>query len=268
MIEADRQPQSQAEVSEKVVVLLVPEALGGRADAKSLRKTFGAPPVPIRILVCLAESPDPPLVTMLADLGIDTEILVGAQVEEPTTSSFVLRALPGTSPQDLIEFAIALSDVVLVGSQLEQGQLVRHVTELKKRIVILGDPLLPVPQLASPSHYLDPDVPGWHARGRRWFGRLEQAILEILAYAWLGWTEAGLAESNKRLRRCFGSMWRPKAYFAPDGWQALSPDRTAIEASSKVAVRFDALDRSALYGSYAHRDLTWFTHLLAAFAVS
>jgi hypothetical protein len=97
-------------------------------------------------------------------------------------------------------------------------------------------------------------------------GRFEQFLLELFAFNWRGRKERGIAESWKRLRKCIGLAWAPGSYFAPPSWPAMEPDRSVQEPSEIIAC-FDALDRSALYGSYIHRDLVWFEHIGAAFAV-
>src|SRR5690242_15188758 len=71
---------------------------------------------------------------------------------------------------------------------------------------------------------------------------------------------------KNRLRRSIGP-WRPRKYFAPDEWPDMCPDQAAVEPQSVLTRCFDAMDRSALYGSYVHRDITWTTHLGVAFAV-
>src|SRR5262249_53430127 len=109
--------------------------------------------------------------------------------------------------------------------------------------------------------------PGWgRACARRMCGRIEQFLLELLALNWRGKKERGIAESSKRLRKCLGPSWAPASYFAPPSWPAMEPDRSVTESSAILAC-FDWLDRSALYGSYIHRDLVWLEHLGAAFAV-
>ncbi|HXW24243.1 MAG TPA: hypothetical protein VEK73_05810, partial [Xanthobacteraceae bacterium] len=74
------------------------------------------------------------------------------------------------------------------------------------------------------------------------------------------------AKSWSKLRECFGCKWRPRAYFA-DKWQASAPDRAALDPGFKLGAGFDALDRSAVYGAYIHRDLIWIENFGAAFAV-
>lgn len=251
--------------NEKVVVLIVPEALRGLPDAALLRATLFSSSAPISVLLCITEAADRALVAAVTGLKLETQILLAPEVEAPATSAFILRAPPGTTASDQLEFALALSDVVLVATASVEGKFIRLAEDLGKPLIVAGTPLPATATLVSATRRLDPDVPGWHAWGRSIAGRLEQVVMELLAYNWLG-EKAGAAESRKRLRKCIGSGWRPRSYFAPDAWRDLAPDRT-INDTSKIAVCFDALDRSALYGSYIHRDFAWLEHLGAAFAV-
>ena len=88
-------------------------------------------------------------------------------------------------------------------------------------------------------------------------GRFEQFLLELFAFNWRGWKKKGVTQSWKRLRKCLGVGWGPGSYFGPSSWPKLMPDQSALPSSEIVAC-FDVLDRSALYGSYIHRDLVWF----------
>ena len=259
-------PAQQTRTAEatRTVVLLLPEALGD-LDAAALRSALNALPATARTLACVARPPTASFATILGELAGDAQILLGPDIEAPATRAFVLRAPPSTLPEQQIEFAIALSDVVLIAPRSPQAAVIRHLSELKKPTISLGEPVPAVPPLGKATHRLDPEVPGWHAWGRWWFGRPEQTIMECLAFAWRGWNRAGLAESGKKLLQC-ASKWRPKAYF-PKGWKELAPDRGALDATSPIVSRFEAMDRSALHGSYIHRDLIWVTHLGAAFAV-
>jgi hypothetical protein len=144
--------------------------------------------------------------------------------------------------------------------------LVGTATSQKKPVVVPGNPLPAVKTYPSPTENLDPDLPGWRGWGSGLFGRLEQVILESLAFAWLGWNRKGLAESGKRLRKCCWS-WGPAAYFAPPGWEKLASSLLASGTPSRIRAHHDTLDRSALYGSCIHRDFVWLTHIGAAFAV-
>jgi hypothetical protein len=267
MLERVTDSNAGSEAHEKTVVLLLPELLGGDVDDAKLRATLADAAMPIRLLLCLTGDNGGPLLEMLTGLGPELQLLIGQTVAAPATTAFTARALPGTSAKDLTELALAYSDIVLVAPQAEATALTRNIASLGKTTVVAGAPLRPIdpPDFL---HGLDPDAAGWQrACGRKWCGRIEQAVLELLAFNWLGRAEDGIAESKKRLGKCFGRGWKPDAYFAPDAWQKLAPDRGALDASSKIVRWFEILDRSAVYGSYIHRDLVWLEHLGAAFAV-
>jgi len=206
---------------------------------------------------------------MLEDIGAETEVLVGDGVTPPTVKrSFVLSALKSTERKQLIEFALKLSDFVLVQSNTTSVAVVSNATELGKERVVPGE-ALPEPAIViaeSIVQPLDPELPGWRSSGRRISCRLEQFLLESFAFNWLK-SDEGRAESRKRLRRCFARKWPLEAYFAPTAWLDLAPDAEAKSGTCEMIVRFNALDRSALYGSYVHRDLAWVAYFGAAIAV-
>ncbi len=249
------------------MVLLLPELLDRDIDQAKLRATLVGAAMPIRVLLCFTDDKGGPLLEAVAALGLDVQLLLGPTVAAPETAAFTARALPGTSTSDLTELALAFSDIVLVASQPEPTALTRTIASLGKTTVVPGAPLRPInpPDFL---HRLDPDAAGWRrACGRKCCGRIEQAVLELLAFNWLGRAKDGIAESKKRLGKCFSRGWKPNAYFAPDEWKQLAPDRTALDASSKIVRWFEILDRSAVYGSYIHRDLVWLEHFGASFAV-
>jgi hypothetical protein len=245
------------------VVLLVPEALGATPDLTRLRATLAGPPRAARVLLCLTENSGHDLATTVADLGLDSQILVAAAAQ-PAIKGPCLRAPPGTSANDQIEFALALSDAVLVAPGSDHP-VARIAAKLSKSIIAPGD-RLPRLRYEPFLHGLDPASPRWR-RLRPFSGRFEQGFLEALAFGWSERSRAGRAESWKRLRRCVGRGWGPAPYFAPDAWRELSPDRAAIDPGEPIVAGFEATDRSALHGSYMHRDIAWLTYIGAAFAV-
>jgi hypothetical protein len=251
---------------EKIVVLLVPEALEGAADAEKLRATFASPSAPVRLLVCLAERVDDWLIKLLPELGVKAEILLAPELEKPTTSATVLQALPKMLPRDQLEFALALSDVVL-RTPGSTHPVAITAQELAKPLIAPGEAVPPLPPLFDIIHRLDPNRPGVHSLGHCGFGRLEQGLGELFAFDWLGGRK-GIADSCKRLRKCLGAKWHPNPYFAPDKWRELEPDKRGGDENAEMVVLFDELDRSALYGSYIHRDFLWIEHFGAAFAVA
>jgi hypothetical protein len=250
------------------VVLVLPELLGGTPDPSLLRATLGDPSRPVRALLYLHAGSDDLLANILCRFGIPTEILLGPEAKLPSTELFVAQMLPGTSPQDEVDLAFAFSDVLLVAPEAAGNPAVRAAEEMGKPIVRLGQPIPALPSRKLMIDRLDPDHRTWRRScGRRLFGRIEQGVLELFAFNWLGRKHGGFAESFKRLRKCCGRGWGPSAYFAPDAWTGFAPDRNARDGSSRIAAWFDAFDRSALYGSYIHRDMVWLEYLGAALAV-
>jgi hypothetical protein len=257
-------PRLHVARGEKTVVLLLPELLGG-VDEAQLRGTLSGAPQPVRALLCLPNQGGHELAASLKRIGVETEILLGPAVVAPATNAFTLSAPLGTLPAQQTEFALALSDVVLFVPGSEQNLWLRTAKLLGKPTIALGKPVVANPALAATDDRLDPHCRGFRrAFGRRMWGRLEQCVIELLAFNWRGKKERGV--SWKRLRKCLGRSWAPGAYFGPSNWPELAPDRSALPSSEIVAC-FDVLDRSALYGAYIHRDLVWLEHLGAAFAV-
>jgi hypothetical protein len=87
-------------------------------------------------------------------------------------------------------------------------------------------------------------------------------MLELLAL--FAWDDE---KRRNRLWRSFLPGWCPGSYFGPARWQEICPDESAGAKASPLAECFEIMDRSALYGSYIHRDITWATHFGVAFAV-
>ena len=246
------------------VVLLVPEALGDSPDPERLRKTLVASPRAARVLLYLTGNAGHELATMLADLGVDFQILLAGDAAELKTEALCVRAPRDMSREDQIEFALALCDWVFVASKSDQHPVARNALRLGMTLIVPGDPLPGfVPETFA--HRLDPESPGWRIF-RRINGRLEQAIVEMLAFDSSRRDEKGRLVSGEKLRKCFSWGWRPEPYFAPE-WQASCPDPAAINPDAPIVAAFEAMDRSALHGSYIQRDIAWFTYIGAAVAV-
>lgn len=260
-------PETRVTANGKVIVLLLPEALGAFSDAKLLARTLKSRPA-VRVLLCLPDTSGHHFIGMLKEIGVETEILVGDGVAKPAVERvFVLCALPSTERKQLIEFALTLSDFVLVESKTTSVAVVSTAKELGKERIVPGEPLpQPATSIAgSIVERLDPEIPR-PLRARGLAGRLEQLLLEFFAFNWLK-SKEGRAESRKRLRRCFARRWPLDPYFAPGAWRDLAPDAEAKSDTCEMVARFNALDRSALYGSYVHRDLAWVAYFGAALAV-
>jgi hypothetical protein len=248
------------------VILVAPETPGFDESEALYALTAGTEP--IRLLVRLAEPPGPALLKAVSDTGIPTEFLIGPTVDAPEGGALVARMPPGTTAMDLDEFALVLSDAVLAEPEAAETTLVHRAKQLGKAIVAPGTYLTAVRPQASVMRRLDPEQRGWHALGRSFFGRIEQGLIEALAFNWLGRKGGGLQESCHRLGRCVRRHWRPSAYFAPEQEaRERSLDRGAHDATAPIVARFAALDRCAVHGSYIHRDLIWLMHIGAALAV-
>jgi len=174
---------------------------------------------------------------------------------------------PGTSDAELDEVALALSDIVMVCPTALNHPLVKRARKLEKRIVERGEQLPVMGPLESVTQGLDPCLGGWRRPGRHVFGRIEQTILRVFELDWFGHRTKEPDRRWRRLREPLGLKWRPNSYFAPPDPLHASPDTKIENPESPLVTRFSAFDRSALFGSYIHRDQIWVTHTLAAIAV-
>ena len=247
-----------------MIALLVPDLVDCTAEREGLRETFGKSPRGKRLLVCLPDSNShaEPLLRELAGLAVEKQFLLGHDLHKPHTDEVVVRAPPDMSRKDLIEFALALSDVVLISSGNENKQWAQHAERLGKTLVAVGSSFPSISlDTVNVTKHLDPERPGPHRWGGWLFGRPEQFMLECLAL--FGW-----GDGKKRKNRAWRSFWSwwPKPYFAPKGWQGACPDK-AREPLSELIGCFGAMDRSASYGSFLHRDITWFAYFGTAAAV-
>lgn len=85
---------------------------------------------------------------VVQDARVEIQVQIGHDIEKLQTTEFVVRAPPGMSHDDLLEFAFALSDVVLVSKGQENKLLAKHANNtLGKTLITVGSPLyiLPVP---------------------------------------------------------------------------------------------------------------------------
>jgi hypothetical protein len=298
MSEASQPVTPRAEI-DKTVLLLTPQALVDPIDPAHLCRTL-TPTEAVRVLLCLPDLTNDEkliaaeraradaLVTALAaalvHLDIEVQILLGPAVEAPKLSGrVVVRAPPSTSAADQTEVALALSDVILVAPSLinappKTNQIIDTAVRLDKPMIVPRADIPPALRYPNATSYIDPSS-WWHIGGRHCFGRFEQFLLELFAFKWFkpeppetgqpqtgtgkkASEETGVTKSLKQLRKCMGK-WRPTPY-----WPTSAPDSMAVEDSSRITAGFEAMDRSALYGSYVHRDLAWFAQFGAAFAVA
>src|SRR5579863_7661108 len=146
-----------------VVALFLP-SLVDCADRDALQKTFRAPTSNIRLLVCIFEGSADSVVDALQGLGVEVQYLIAHEVAKPQTPEFVVRAPPGMSHDDMLDFAFALSDVVLVSEGHQTKRWAKHASDtLGKTLITVGFPphVLPAP-IPDVTRGLDPE--GFPAR--------------------------------------------------------------------------------------------------------
>src|ERR1051325_5787592 len=106
------QAEVQAGTGERIVVLLLPEALGSFSDKERLARTLRSQPS-VRVLLCLPDAKGHQFAGILEEIGIETEIPLAPDVEKlPVKKAYQLKAWPSTERKQLIEFALTLCDVV------------------------------------------------------------------------------------------------------------------------------------------------------------
>jgi len=258
----------------KLVVLATADTIGGNAGRRLLCDTIIHVGPTAALLILVSESLEIDLALAcnehLAGSPIRLQVLLGPDVTGDTATLPATRMPAVTKAQerhDATEFALALSDVLWAHPATHTDKLVRRAKELGKPIVAPGHGLPVLPQAQTVTHGLDPETLGKRTWRRDCFGRLEQALIEGLAFDWFATEDGGFARSWERLKRCFRGSWYAPAYFAPPCCSPLAPDQAAMAPSSALVTPFEALDRSAVYGAYYHRDVAWVTHLGAALAV-
>nr|WP_294504182.1 hypothetical protein [uncultured Rhodopila sp.] len=250
------------------VVLLAPELFLTPPDTAALIASLTQPHARVRLLVRLASEADMTLAEAVARAGVAVQVLVPADITPPPTALPLVRMPPDSGKEETNDLALALSDCLLVPADRPKRRLVGLAEELHKHFLVPGGQPPVIHPHPSISHRLDPEQPGSRIPFPRVWGRVEQFLLELAAFAWRGPKRDGAAKSRRRLHACaFKAEWPHTPYFAPEGWEDLAPDRDAQDTGRPIVAAFDQLDRSALYGSYIHRDLAWAAYLAAASAV-
>lgn len=261
-----------------LVVLLVPELLGAQADVSTIRETVGTattPANPVRILMLITPKCDASdqtrheqlmsfagKICSVPELNIEVILAHGATNPDPRRVSV---QLPESA--DAVGFALALSDVAMTGTGSQCPQLRKRLEDFGTTIVPVAGPLPRLPTLDSVTANLDPEAAGWRARGRRFFGRLEQVIQRLFEFDLIVTKTGSPKKSALRLWKCFVGWGGPVAYFAQPPAKNASPDKRSFDPASPLVTQFDLFDRSAVYGSSIHRDAIWATHIFATLAV-
>jgi hypothetical protein len=254
------------------IVLIAQELFSKGLDPEALKRT--AESADIRFLVHATVQPIPAdFAAAVAATRKQADWLLKHDVEAPAIDMRRCVQMPADAKAtDQEELALALSDCVLKPDGTDTPSILHRAKELRKSIVVCGKNAPSTETSRNLHEGLDPDVFRW---GRWWpclAGRLEQGILELWALE-----RSRVHDSSKRLWKTIRfSGLCPEAFFAPDKYKKmrqaeaeLDPPEKAGQPAGQPPIRaaFDCFDRSALYGSFVHRDVIWSTHLSAAFAV-
>jgi hypothetical protein len=150
-----------------LIALLLP-SLVDSADPDALRKTICTAANKVRLLVCVPEGSADRVLNMLQDVRAEIQILISQDIEQPQTDKFVVRAPPGMPHDDMLDFVLALSDVVLVSKGHETKRLAKYASDaLGKTLITVGFPLhvppAPIPDVTKVS--IRKGAPGEHFVG-------------------------------------------------------------------------------------------------------
>lgn len=248
-----------------VVVLLATELFGDDLDAEKLERTL-ASVKDVRLLVHATRQIPAVFAQVVGKTGKEVDWLLAPGLTPPDAPARrLVNMFEGTAPKQA-ELALALSDCILTPTNSQGSPILKRANDLQKYVVALGGSLdTPALEVAL-EEGLDPQV----FRLKRWWpwcaGRLEQLVFELGAFPLR--FDRNAMKSLGRLSKCFSPRGlRPKPYFGPEDWEKKSLAKSEGDGSSPIRRAFERFDRSALYGSYVHRDVIWYTHLLAAFAV-
>lgn len=265
--ERDEDDPAKLAARSTLVILITCETLGDLPDEASVIGSIRQAEKPVRVIMSVTENSGLPLAHRMSRHDIEVELLLGPAVRDQPPLGVHFARFPWLADsKDQDEFALALSDVMIVDPARHSHALVRRALELGKPVIAPGAGLPALPEFRSVGARLDPLAPQ-RTRHRHYFsGRLEQFSIELLGL--LVPQEDSFRVRLKRVADClrFNGVWGPKSWF-PRDCENYAPDARAYEASSPLVTRFVALDRSAVLGAYRHRDLTWIAHFGAAWAV-
>jgi hypothetical protein len=259
-----------AQVPASTLVVLVVSGQGQHnPDAGLLRDTVHRAGHPVRMLMLVTDDTGLALAEGLAATQVELQLLLGPDVSNPDPARNFARMPHETRPNDQLDFALALADVVIADPARHDDPLVHRARALGKRLVAPGHGLPGLPPINNVAEGLDPVALPSHGWRRHWAGRLEQTLVELLGL--LGAQPDPLGERCRRLWKClwprFDGSWCPTSYFAPDACRAFAQDPRGFDPASPLVSRFEALDRSAVFGAFVYRDLAWLVHFGAAAAV-
>jgi hypothetical protein len=266
--------------ADTTVVLVAPELLGTIPDPEQVWTTVRSTRGAARVLVRVLFPADFELAASLSWAGLAVEVLVNPGIEPPGDLALdpavnVVRMPPGSRPQEVDEFALVLSDVVMTDPRSPKDIGLLGMADRQRKPLVAPGEELPALSVVSPdiAGRLNTEMPHWRYCFCHVFGRLEQFFQEAFAFNWRGKARHGFKYSCGRLKLSFLPSWAKDhgPYFAPEDvtgdWRKRVPDRAAADGSALIVKRFNAMDHTALHGSFLHRDLIWFVHFASAWAV-
>jgi len=251
-----------------LVVLLTPELAGNAEEIAAASARLDAQGG-ARVLLLARKAADLEVGRTVQTAGLEVQVLAAAGLTPPGYAARAVAMPEGSTPAELDELALALSDAVLVAEGASDTAFAR-LARAKGKPFVNGIVPLPAPPGAGPlQSCLDPK--GKIGRRLGWLaGRLEQFALELLTLQRQG-NPPTFEKSLAKLRRAVRGHWEPLPYFAPEGnggnWRELVPDREAVADTAPIVAVFNRIDPSATFGASLHRDAIWLTHLFAALAV-
>lgn len=297
-------------VKEDVCVILIASSAFSRDELRGFFEMLSVCPEPaVRCLVKInsldeAES----FAAVLSPGGLAVEIQILSHVDLgacPLPGATVFSMPPASTSADADSLAVALSDVVLVGSLGRQPGLQQQAVEHGKKEVPIG----PRPGLSKQEHVDDLmkiDPRSHRVRFDRFWGKGELFLVALLTFlpsiaqslyvmgiALLASperlseaaAEAGTVMQIRRrlLRRAFATLGLPfrRLYDAvfgrrdlepdlsPSGWRDICPDHRLRSRADRTTMMawFIKFDRAGSSGARRYRDLIWLAHVFAAAAV-
>jgi hypothetical protein len=256
------------------VALLAPEAVSGldaAALAAALRDAFAVvhkQDFELRALISIVNPPDSAsrealtaIKAALATRNMAAQWLLGGQVAPEFAGAGTMAQMPvAASEGDQRALALALSDIVVVGpgtSWVKDG-----AARLNKPAFPPGGDLVSLQISSRDVMSLDPAQRSPRQLLAHFAGRFEAFWLSLLTLEF-----KRIVSSNGPLSIGLHGRWSPNSAFPTEATRPYALDRSALAPEEGPArSSYGALDRAAIYGARAHRDMIWAICVLTALA--
>ena len=163
-----------------LVVLVVAGEGQHNPDSGLLHDTVRRAGHAVRVLMLVTDDTGLALAEGLAATQVELQLLLGPDVSDPGPARNFARMPHGTRPNDQLDFALALADVVIADPARHDDSLVHRARALGKRLVAPGHGLPGLPPINNVAEGLDPLALPRHGWRRHWAGRVEQTLVELL----------------------------------------------------------------------------------------